>query len=280
MQSFAFNTVNGEIYAVQVEGADELGTREQHSAGGDLELSRLSADGHAVLGHMRLEGFGHGVSIGVEPAESSVYLWTEVDSQPNSEGVGRGSRLGRFLFVDGKTLLHTDAPITKYAPVSGTQMTPSVSASEGLLTVRYLSPGGKFRLAQFRLADIERSERPQPLRETPMPNGLGTFQGYCAYGDRVYLLTGEAYTPSNQPPGNTELYCLDWSTGRTLAHVHSNMFADQVHREPEGMAIRIAPSGRPELCFGFASSMSRTDARRVISLAYIPLDGAPGTSRD
>ncbi|HVU33587.1 MAG TPA: VCBS repeat-containing protein [Opitutaceae bacterium] len=269
MQSFAFNNANGDIYVAQVEGSDSLGTWSEHWANGDLELTRLSSDGNTILGHMDLEGFGHGVSIGIEPVGSAVYVWTEVDSQPNSEGSGRGTKLGRFLFTNGVTLDHTDSAITKYSPVSGvTQVTPSVNLAEGLLLERYLTASNQFRLALFRLADVKAGGTPTPLRDIAIPTGLGTFEGDCTYGNHVYLYTGTAYSDTNPPPGNAELYCLDWDTGQVVQQAHTDAFGDQIYREPEGMAVRLDGAGQPKLCFGFSSSVSSTDGRRVISIAF------------
>jgi hypothetical protein len=271
MQSFAFDPNNGELYAVQVEGLDALGTREQHGERGDLELTRLSADGNTVLGHMRLEGFGHGVSIGVEPVGASVYIWTEIDSVPNGADSGRGTRIGRFRFANGTTLVHDDPAITKYKPVPGTQMTPCLSLSERKVMVRYLTGKGDFRAALFRLDDLKAGGTPRPLHDIPLPGGLGTFQGYCTYGDNVFLFTGTAYTKANPPPGNAMLLVLDWNTGKVLEKAHTDIFGDQTHREPEGMAVRLTPAGQPQVCFGFASSCSPTDSRRIISIAWLPL---------
>jgi hypothetical protein len=269
MQSFAFNNGNGELYVVQVEGTDALGSWSQHWANGDLDLTRLSADGNTVLGHMYLEGFGHGVSIGVEPVGSSVYMWTEVDSQPNSEGSGRGTKLGRFLFTNGQTLYNTDGSIVKYSPIAGvTQVTPSVNMAEGLLVERYLTASNQFRLALFRLADVKAGGTPTPLRDIAIPSGLGTFEGDCSYGNHVYVYTGTAYSDTNPPPGNAELYCLDWDTGNVVQQAHTDAFGSQIYREPEGMAVRVDSTGQPKLCFGFSSSVSSTDGRRVISIAY------------
>lgn len=269
MQSFAFNNTNGDIYVAQVEGSDSLGTWSQHWANGDLELTRLSADGNTILGHMYLEGFGHGVSIGVEPMASAVYMWTEVDSQPNSEGSGRGTKLGRFLFTNGQTLYHSDASITKYSPVANvTQVTPSVNMAEGMLMERYVTASNQFRLALFRLNDVKAGGTPSALRDIAIPTGLGTFEGDCTYGNHVYLFTGTAYSDTNPPPGNAELYCLDWDTGAVVQHAHTDAFGDQIYREPEGMAIRLDGTGQPKLCFGFSSSVSSSDGRRVISIAY------------
>jgi hypothetical protein len=73
MQSFTFDNVNRRLFAAQVTNGSASADR------GDLCVSQLSFAGE-LLGHMFLTGFGHGVSIGVEPVGSTSYLWTEVDS--------------------------------------------------------------------------------------------------------------------------------------------------------------------------------------------------------
>jgi hypothetical protein len=71
-------------------------------------------------------------------------------------------------------------------------------------------------LRVYNLSAVKAGGTPERLFDVPQPTGLGTFQGYTAYGNHLYLL--ESLT----------------------------------HREPEGMAIQIA-AGAPRLCFGFAS---------------------------
>jgi hypothetical protein len=267
MQSFAWDNSHGYVYTVQVEGSDTAGTWDQHWANGDLTLTKLSADGTTIAGHMYLRGFGHGVSIGVEPVGTSVYLWTEVDSVPNSEGSGRGTKLGRFLYSDGTTLDHTSSAITKYTLISGvTQVTPSVDMVAGRLTMRYLTSSNQFRLALYDLASVKAGGT-TALCDIAIPSGLGTFEGYTSYGSYIYLYTGTAYSDTNPSPGNTELYSFDWNTGAQIQQAHTDAFGSQIYREPEGMSIQLV-SGVPRLVFGFSSSVSATDGHRVTSIAY------------
>lgn len=267
MQSFAWDNVHNYVYTVQVEGSDTAGTWSEHWAQGDLTLTKLSADGNTVAGHMYLRGFGHGVSIGVEPAGTSVYLWTEVDSVPNSEGSGRGTKLGRFLYSNGATLTNTSSAITKFVLIPGvTQVTPSVDMVAGRLTMRYLTTSNQFHLALYDLAAVKAGGT-TALCDIAIPSGLGTFEGYTSYGSYVYLYTGTAYSDTNPPPGNTELYSFNWNTGVQTQHAHTDAFGSQVYREPEGMSIQVV-GGVPRLVFGSSSSVSTTDGHRVTSIAY------------
>jgi hypothetical protein len=266
LQSFAFDPRNGEIYAVQVEGTDAAGTWAEHGKRGDLMLSRLSADGDSVLGHMYLRGFGHGVAIGVEVSTAGVFLWTEVDSHPNTGNSGRGLRLGRFAFVDGTTLDARSPAITKYSLIDGAvSATPGLDALHGYLAVRYVI-GGRFHVALFQLAAVKAGDR-TPLADFICPPDIGTFQGWATWGSQVYFYAGNNYSDTNPPPGNAMLYCYDWNTGRELQRVRTEVFRNQLWREPEGIAVRTN-GVRPQLVFGVSSHLPGKNDR-TISLAAI-----------
>ncbi|MFB4279875.1 teichoic acid biosynthesis protein C [Nonomuraea sp. MTCD27] len=255
LQSFAFDNVNGHIYTVQVKngaGSD---------AAGDLCLTRLSLSG-AVLGHMYLLGFGHGVQIGVEPAGTSAYLWTETDGVSDGE-TSRGSRLARFRFVNGQTLTTTSSALTKYTLVSGANNTTcAIDPSTNRLIMRYRGES-TFRYAVYSLAAVK-AGTPTKLHDVAQPSGLGTFQGYAAYGNFVYMLTGNAYGETNPPPGNTYVTCLDLRTGEQVQRARSVAGKSLDYREPEGMAIQIV-SGAPRLCLGLASGVEKA---RLANIFY------------
>lgn len=99
MQSFGFDSVNNAIYTVQI-------TYGSPSSSGDLTVTKLSMTG-TILGQMALKGFGHGVSIGVEPSGTSAYLWTETDGVVDGAD-NWGSRICRFPFANGTTMYNTN----------------------------------------------------------------------------------------------------------------------------------------------------------------------------
>ncbi|MFE9580510.1 hypothetical protein ACFYO1_29300 [Nocardia sp. NPDC006044] len=255
LQSFAFDNVNGHIYAVQVRnGAGS-------AAAGDLCLTKLSTSG-VVLGHMYLLGFGHGVQIGVEPVGGSAYLWTETDAV-RAEGSARGSRIARFEFTDGRTLTASSGELRKYTLVPGaTNTTCAIDPSTDRLVMRY-AQGSGFRYAVFDLKDVEAGGATR-LFDIASPDGLGTFQGYTAFGTYLYLLTGNAYGDSNPAPGNAFITCVDLRTGAQVQRELTQAGKSLDYREPEGMAIQIV-AGRPRLCFGFASGVEKA---RLASIFY------------
>ncbi|MBI2512763.1 MAG: teichoic acid biosynthesis protein C [Opitutae bacterium] len=269
-QSFAFDDANGFLYTLQVEGANAAGTFEEHGRRGDLTLTKLARDGRTIAGHMTLRGFGHGVALGIEPVGRDVFLWTEVDSQPNDNASGRGTRIGRFRFESGATLDTASPKIEKFDLMPGAHTcTPSLDLTHGRLALRHVRDG-EMRVTLYNLASVAsgRSRTP-PLREISLQLPFGTVQGWCTYGSYVYVLAGQAYGPKNPPPGNATVWCLDWSTGAVVDHEPVRALADLAYREPEGIAVQVL-DGVPRLCIGFGASVSAHDSRRQLSVVAFP----------
>src|SRR5262249_38245779 len=156
------------------------------------------------LGHMFLNGFGHGVSIGVEPVGSTSYLWTEVDSTN-----ARGTQLARFPFAGGTTVDPTASLLEKHLPIAGGDTVPCAHDTiNGRPRMRYHT-GGAFRFAVYPIADVHAGNYGNRLADIAQPAGLGTFQGYAIYGEYVYLIDGEAYSATNPPPGNAHVSSLN-----------------------------------------------------------------------
>lgn len=263
-QSFACDDANGFLYVLQVEGTNAAGTFAEHGQRGDLTLTKLTRDGRTIAGHMTLRGFGHGVALGVEPAGADVFLWTEVDSQPNDAGFGRGTRIGRFRFQSGTTLGTTSPQLEKFDLIAGARTcTPSLDLTHGRLALRHVRDGG-MRVALYDLAAVK-AGRASPLRDISLAFPFGTAQGWCTFGSYLYVLAGQAYGPSNPPPGNAIVWCLDWNTGAVVDRQPVSALADLVYREPEGLAVQVR-DGTPHLCVGFGASVSAQDSRRQFSL--------------
>ena len=257
LQSFAFDDAHSRVYLVQRQnGTDELV--------GDMTLTQLSYSG-VVTGYMVLNGFGHGVAIGVEPVGSDAYLWTETDANPGS---GYGRAIARFRFSNGVSLTPTSSAVQVFRPVSGsTSNTLSIDTLNGRIGVRYRTSAGMgyrvYDLAAFKAGAFT------PLHSFAQTGVDGeTFQGWALYGDYVYQMTGTAYTSESgaNPPsghGNTYVTCLDVRTGALVQRSRTEAAYSLGYREPEGMAVqRTSP---PRLMLGFASGA--TGARKV-SLYY------------
>ncbi|MGW7295663.1 phage baseplate protein [Streptomyces xiamenensis] len=274
MQSFAFDDVNGHLYAIQVmqgglrlSGESAAVSGADRAARGDLCITKLTLAG-AKLGHMYVRGFGHGVAIGVEHAGANPWLWTESDANPSS---GYGRALSRFRFAGGTVLDSGSSSLAKIRPVPGsTSNQVSIDNLNQLLLLRYrLSGVARYRL--MNLADVK-AGRFTALYDVPQAgvSDSEVFQGFAVLGEHAYQMTGTSYTSesgSNPPSGrgNTYLTRLDLSTGTVTQRSRTEAAYSLSFREPEGVAIRLSNPRR--LCLGFASGAS--GARRF-SVYYKP----------
>ncbi|GAA2813099.1 hypothetical protein RMN57_36480 [Kitasatospora sp. CM 4170] len=294
LQGIAFDSVNGHLYTLQIAGASQVaylrsGSQvavtatidgDQHAASGDLCLTKHDLSG-AVLGHMYLLGFGHGVSLGIEPATAvtPAYVWTEASAATS----GYGREIVRFPFAD-QTLLWTSHPdVRRLASpdAAATAMTPYVDAANGILLLRYALAGehwfAAYDLTAARTAATDGTALPAPLARIQQPflpkadaNGAptqtaATFQGFASHGRYVYLLDGDARTGDPSKP----LAGLDkWTVHTTsmdlngvqndpatgyIRRTHSEADAGANPREPEGMAVYTGPEGL-RLCFGITNN--------------------------
>ena len=278
MQSFAFDNTNGLIYTAQVAGHCDLtyasATKtataslggDDNATAGDMCVTQLSLTG-TIKASMYLLGFGHGVSIGVQPTSSGTYIWTECDASDS----GYGTCLARFAFSDGALLWPTHPSVQRLYPVAdAVGITPSIDMANGILLTRHRLPDGTPYLTAYDLTAAAGGDFSGPLASLRQPvfttsDGTeATFQGYCSYGQYAYLLDGDAnvddiYTTSldlNGTANNSSGYIL---------RTHSAADASVTPREPEGMAIYTGGSA-PRLCFGITDNA--TDGTRRFDLYY------------
>ncbi|MEU6376965.1 Teichoic acid biosynthesis protein C (Precursor) [Streptomyces sp. NPDC046909] len=258
LQSFAFDEVHRHLYVLQVRpGGGETG---------DLRLNKLDYEGE-LLGSMKLQGFGHGVSMGVQnAADGKVWLWTEADAKG-----GYGQGVTRFQFADGATRTGKDVNIRKPIPGSINNQ-PSVCMASGRIAVRYRVKGKpRYRIWDLdtfvardydhRIADIAQPEA--------HPNSKIPFQGYALHGDTIYQLAGTAYDPEDNPAaafGNAYLSTVDIPSGTSVQRMRTEAGRSLVYREPEGLAVRH--KGGTRLFIGFASGAA--GARRFSLYSKAP----------
>ncbi|MFF7856902.1 teichoic acid biosynthesis protein C [Streptomyces sp. NPDC007904] len=246
-QGFAFDNVNRRLFVAQRRN----GTSE---TAGDLCITQLDFSGNYV-GHMYLTGFGHGVAFGAQGVGSSTYLWTEVEA--NSGGYGK--RLARFKFTSGTTLSNTSSALTKYTPVSAaTEHTCSIDPVNNRLIVRYHLSDGK-HIAVYDLAAATNGDFSSPLanfKQPSLPTLSPTFQGYAAYGQYLYALTGTSYE-ANGGVVDSEITSIDMNTGAIKQGPVLTKAGESLDfREPEGLAIYKTADGEVRLFLGFASGSS------------------------
>ncbi|MFF7342161.1 teichoic acid biosynthesis protein C [Streptomyces sp. NPDC008163] len=252
LQSFGYDNANGHIYLAQVTqgglklaGESAAVSATDRNRNGDLTITKWDLSGN-TLGYMYLRGFGHGMSIGVEPAGGTAYLWTETDGQTVPDPVhpkdpeketSRGRRLARFPFVNGRVLDYGSAGLATHQPVPGTSTyTASVDPVYGRLAIRFRDTDGAF---VFQVHDLDLARLgvwTQPLASLREPSltavagwplttyGSPFLQGYAVVGRYLYMLHGNSYnsvqningqdTVISQPGvGNTFITSVNLTTG-------------------------------------------------------------------
>ncbi|ARP73765.1 teichoic acid biosynthesis protein C [Streptomyces pluripotens] len=241
-QGFAFDGINKRLFVAQRRNGTD-------TKAGDLCITQLDFAGNYVS-YMHLSGFGHGVAFGVEPRGTESWLWTEVDANAN----GYGTRLARFKFVKGGSLSHASSAIAKYSPVPGAvEYTCSIDPVHENLVLRHHKYGAK-HIAVYAMADAKAGDFSRPKAYFKQPSIPGTMQGYTAYGQYLYCLTGNAYSASNPAPGNAHLVSVNLNAG-VIAQgpVLTKAGGTLEFREPEGLAVYRTDAGQSRLFLGFAS---------------------------
>lgn len=224
---------------------------------GNMTLTKIASDG-TILGSMYLKGFGHGLSIGVEPVGSTTYLWTEAvaASEPALGGSASagyyGTKIARFAWQDGATLTSTSPGVSLYLG-NQPEETPSVDAARDLIAVHYWSPSSsQFRYVVYDLSEFE-AHNYVPLANVVDPPYTATSQGWTLVSGRaIARLEGDSYSATNPAPGNTVLTTLDMD-GTVLSRQLITAMPDLDYREPEG----VTQAGLL-VCEGFASGPAGT----------------------
>ena len=245
LQSFAFDEPNRHLYVLQL-------TAGGHAAG-DLCLNQLDYKG-ALLGHMYLRRFGHGVSMGVQrdAKDGSTWIWTEADAE---HGYGQG--VTRFHFRNGA--VRTRSQVAVRRPVADSiNNQPSVCMTSRRIAVRYRDRSGRPRYRVWDLDAFVARRYGDPLADIAQtgahPDPKIPFQGYALHGDVIYQIAGSAYHARTNPAarrGNAYLSSLSVATGRLLQQTRTVAGYQLSHREPGGVAVRAGPD--PKVYFGLAS---------------------------
>ncbi|ALO92900.1 Tat pathway signal sequence domain protein [Streptomyces hygroscopicus subsp. limoneus] len=282
LQSFAFDNTNKHLYTAQlVQGGRVLPGETQAASGadrsknGDLCITRLDWQGY-IIGRMYLKGFGHGVSIGVEPSGNSAYLWTECDSVPDSENNGYGTKIARFKFANGTVLRPDSAQLTRFTPVPGSDHnTVAIDPVTNRIAHRH-RVGGTWKYSLYDLATFKAGTF-TPLATLTQPAVLTgpTFQGYTSMGQYLYTIDGTAYTydadGNRTSSSNTYVTSIDWNTGTVYERRLSKAGESLFYREPEGLAVQIPDMSTPavaRLHLGFGSEESLTQTDKKASFYY------------
>ncbi|MEU1406346.1 Tat pathway signal sequence domain protein [Streptomyces sp. NPDC005728] len=283
LQSFAFDNTNKHLYTVQLvqggrilPGETRAYTGTERDTSGDLCITRLDWQGY-IIGRMYLKGFGHGVSIGVEPSGNSAYLWTETNALADSNNDGYGTKIARFKFANGTVVQSDSQQVTRFDPVPGSDHnTVAVDPVNNRIAHRYRVNGTTWKYSLYDLATFKAGTF-TALATITQPSVLTgpTFQGYTTMGQYLYTLDGTAYTydsNGNQTStSNTYVTSIDWNTGTVFERRLSNAGQSLFYREPEGLAVQIPDTSTPtvaRLFLGLGSEESLTQTDKKASFYY------------
>ncbi|MFD9854141.1 signaling protein [[Kitasatospora] papulosa] len=257
-QSIAFDE-HGRLYALQVmQGGVRLPDEERTMSGkarrlaGDMCVTAYNRAGSAAR-HMYLRGFGHGISMGVEPSGDGPLLWVESDADT---GTGYGRAVARVPFRHGTVLDSTSPSVRHHRPLPRShRIHPAVDVAGNRILLSHRA-GRSPRYTVYALDEfLAGSYRPLfDGRNNALRLGE-TLQGCAVHGDHVYQLTGTPYTDpeGDNPPedgGNTFVSAIDMRSGETGGRRKVSVALRLPFREPEGLAVRPGP--RAELCVAFS----------------------------
>jgi len=247
MQGFA--RIGDRWVFSQVTQAGRAGRRHAwHEAHGNLTLTLVSAAG-ARLGHMYLRGFGHGISISAQPAETGFWVWAEALSRPSTNKAGNvagsGTAIAQFRWNPGITLTASSPHVRIYRSAAwGTHVSPCLDNAHNVMTVRYTDSSGVIWVTRYALDAFLQRDYTSPLSQTSEPPSSHWSQGWAVNGDSIMHYVGEPYSVTNPKPGDAQV--ITYGTDGGLVGVREISYDLWLtHREPEG----ITPTG----CVGLAS---------------------------
>jgi len=276
LQSFAFDEDARQIYVLQTV------TGKAEKRAGNMWLNRIDYSGK-LLDSMRLNGFGHGASMGLSRQGSQVWVFVESQSASPDGGDGKGTRVARVVYRGGTTVASGTGAAKDVTPpgTAGKAPRPTVDPATGQLVVRYNDRKGVWGFLRVPIADALAGRWNRVTKLGSTPNGGGprpgdpkaeiVSQGYAFAAGHAYLYYGDSYDHVKKP-GDAYIRAVQLAPGKTVKGVSGTTASlkDLSFREPEGIAVQVNPGGAPRLVFGFASDpVTKPDVtKRFANFSY------------
>ncbi|WP_225799085.1 hypothetical protein [Streptomyces sp. NK15101] len=303
-QAIATDTRNGYVFVLQMESGSQEDIEQ-----GNMRLNRIDRLTGRVIDSMQLKGFGHGISMGVEPQGTETYVWTEVGPlhlSKRADGTVKaafGKAVTRFLYQENTILDGNSPTLRKFTPPGSTSSTgPSIDPVNNLLCVMYHKDGKRtftrYDLAAaaagnwvpvgttFVMRDCDGlpstcvDEETTPPVPSPYPlEARLTSQGFTVLGDVLYWYQWAPYFVDEDPatlpvdgfPGVAFLTSYSWTTGERFDRQVVTSADGLTRREPEGAAIEVDPAtGENRLLFGFSNTVPGTTGSRDVTISWYP----------
>ncbi|MEX0168479.1 hypothetical protein [Streptomyces sp. LMG1-1-1.1] len=303
-QAIATDTRNGYVFVLQMESGSQTDTEQ-----GNMRLNRIDRLTGEFLDSMQLKGFGHGISMGVEPQGTDTYVWTEVGPlhlTKRADGTVKaafGKAVTRFLYKKDAILDGNSTELRKFTPPGSTAGTgPSIDPVNNLLCVMY-HQSGKRRFTRYDLAAaaagnwvpvgttfvmrdcdglpetcVDEEATPAVPSRYPLEPTL-TSQGYTVLGDVLYWYQWAPYLYDDDPatlpvdgfPGVAFLTSYSWTTGERFDRQVVTSADGLTRREPEGAAVEVDPAtGETRLLFGFSNTVPGSTTARDVTISWYP----------
>lgn len=251
VQCVAKDRETGEFYCAQAINAAW--------GGEDLRISRMSPSGETISS-MRMNGGGHGDTIGLERTGGRVFIWfcwaTDL--------VGSGDQfdLVRVPYVDGGRIDRTDSSIQvvpKFDVSAGVKVTIGLDWEHDRIATRvsagYRTPE---RYTLRRISDVLTGQNIR-LAEIDVHEEHDLTQAHTTMGDHLYVFRGK------DPDAKRTITRYDWLSGSThvvdvtrLGEDRNGLFPGGLN-ESEGISTFQGKDGRSGLLFnkGMGANESR-----------------------
>ncbi|MEV4421901.1 hypothetical protein AB0L40_18235 [Patulibacter sp. NPDC049589] len=256
MQSIAFDEDAQEIYVLQTANGEK-----PH---GNMWLNRISYSGKH-LGSMKLNGFGHGASMGLQRHGSQVWIFVESQASSSGGADAKGDHVARVIYDQGATVTSGSSAALDVTPpgTAGKAPRPTIDPVTGQLIVRYNDGKGVWAFKRVPVEDAVAGRWDRVVKLGTTPSGGETrpgsseqivSQGYAFAGETAYLYYGDSYDHVGKP-GDAYVRFVPMRADKLVRGTIGGVkvLPDLPFREPEGIAVQVNPGGPPRLVFGFAS---------------------------
>ncbi|WP_425824659.1 hypothetical protein [Streptomyces fractus] len=291
MQSFAFDDVNGHIYAMQitennVQLYDEAApvSYADRKAHGDMTISRLDTDGN-LQDRMYARGIGYSMQFAVDARpDGTVKLWTGFYASSGGTS-GYSQRVGYFDYepyddVEKRGILDSVNVDAQFNPTAGYDRWVACNIDPvGRRLIYGFNPSGT-TVREHIVYDLDEAYQGifRPLARVPVdendPEDAGPTQGFVSYGNYLYVWAGDSLASS--PEGYSVIRIYDLTTGERISSTSVTALMGEVEaREPDGLAIRTPDPTNLDnvhLVAGFACSDSDPHTVALIEWKLGPQD--------
>lgn len=163
-------------------------------------------------GYMYLNNFGRAnVSFAAEPVGNDTRLWIDIDP----DEAGGSTKLAAFMWEREKELHNPSPELTTIALVEGANdYSSTYDRATGRLLIRYRYGNDHYMIAYdtTRAAAQDLSEPLSSFKVPKLNTTAEATRGYAAFGQNLYILTGNPSSTGDFPSTLTEISNINMNT--------------------------------------------------------------------